>query len=333
RMRPGETPASVQQELAQISMAVNARGLQSVEPAVVNLQAATTAAVRPMLLLVFLLSLLLLLIACGNIMNLLFTSAAERRQEWVVRRALGATTRRIVGQLLTECAVLALIAGALALLAARGLLRTALAIWPAHLPASGPVALNAAAFGYALSAVVAVVLLAGMLPAWRASRARDLRPTQGSSPGANLGMQRTLMASQIALGLALLACAGVFTHSLLNLDAVPSGYRIDRTLSFGLSYPGVRQPDLPAIEARVLAAVRSTPGVAAAAAVTNPPPSPRTGMFAGVGTPRGNFVLNHQLISDGYFDAAGIPLLRGRDLTLHYNAGGIKVAVADELMV
>src|SRR6185437_15325789 len=381
RMRPGETPASVQQELAQISMAVNARGLQSVEPAVVNLQAATTAAVRPMLLLVFLLSLLLLLIACGNIMNLLFTSAAERRQEWVVRRALGATTGRIVGQLLTECAVLALIAGALALLAARGLLRTALAIWPAHLPASGPVALNAAAFGYALSAVVAVVLLAGMLPAWRASRARDLRPTQGSSPGANLGMQRTLMASQIALGLALLACAGVFTHSLLNLDAVPSGYRIDlsspganlgmqrtlmasqialglallacagvfthsllnldavpsgyridRTLSFGLSYPGVRQPDLPAIEARVLAAVRSTPGVAAAAAVTNPPPSPRTGMFAGVGTPRGNFVLNHQLISDGYFDAAGIPLLRGRDLTLHDNAGALQVAVINQAL-
>src|SRR6185437_14085115 len=55
-------------------------------------------------------------------------------------------------------------------------------------------------------------------------------------------------------------------------------------------------------------------------------------MFAGVGTPRGNFVLNHQLISDGYFDAAGIPLLRGRDLTLHDNAGALQVAVINQAL-
>jgi hypothetical protein len=181
----------------------------------------------------------LLLIACTNIMNLLFSRAAERGREMAVRKAVGASSWRLVRQMLVESVCLTFFAGALGVLLARFALDTLVSISPAHLPISGRVEIDWTVLGFAFLVCSATGILAGILPAVHRSGQTDalIAGTRSSASRAVLHFQRALMVTQIALGVGLLAAAGVLAHSLYRLSSVNPGFRTQGTLAFEVAFP------------------------------------------------------------------------------------------------
>ena len=109
-------------------------------------------------------SIVLLLIACTNIMNLLFSRAVSRGREMAVRKAVGATTLRLVRQMLTESACLTFIAGIVGIGFARIGLELLLGLSPAHLPVSGQVGIDLNVLGFTFLLCALAAFLAGVFP-------------------------------------------------------------------------------------------------------------------------------------------------------------------------
>src|SRR5439155_6412142 len=293
----------------------------------------TTGAVRSALLLTLGISVVLLFIACTNIMNLLFSRAANRGREMAVRKAVGATAWRLVRQMLIESACLTFFAGAAGVVLARFVLDALVSLSPAHLPVSGRIGIDWTVLAFAFLACAAATVLAGVLPALH----RSLQPatliatTRSSASRSVLHFQRALMVAQIALGVGLLAAAGLLTHSLFRLSSINPGFRTQGAIAFELAFPSGRPADAPRLYRRILEATRSVPGVVSAGWITNPPPETRAGVFmpfsiagsAGAQRPFGNF----QVTSEDYFETAGIALSRGRDFTQADTAGAPLVAI------
>src|ERR1700733_5880602 len=127
------------------------------------LDSETTHGVRPALLLTLGISIVLLLIACTNIMNLLFSRAADRGREMAVRKAVGASAWRLVRQMLTESVCLTFFAGAVGVVLARFALATLVSLSPAHLPISGHVEIDWTVLGFSFLVCAATAILAGVL--------------------------------------------------------------------------------------------------------------------------------------------------------------------------
>jgi len=302
------------------------------------LDSETTKAVRPALLLTLGISVVLLLIACSNIMNLLFSRAAERGREMAVRKAVGASAWRLIRQMLTESACLTFVAGALGVLLARFALDTLVSVSPAHLPLSGRVEIDWTVLGFAFLACAATAILAGILPAVHRSGRTDtlIAATRSSASRAVLHFQRALMVTQIALGVGLLAAAGLLVHSLYRLSSVNPGFRVESTLAFELAFPSGHPKEAPLLYQRILEATRSTPGVRSAGWITNPPPETRAGVFMPFSIP-GSIaaqrpMCNFQVTSEDYFPTAGIAFSRGRDFSRSDTSGAPRVAIVNETL-
>lgn len=151
-----------------------------------------------------------------------------------------------------------------------------------------------------------------------------------------MGFQRALMVTQIALGVGLVAAAGLLAHSLLLLSSVDPGFRTQGTLGFDLAFPDSGPQETPRLSQRILEATRSVPGVVSAGWITNLPPETRAGVFipfSVVGSPAGSRrFCNFQVTSENYFETAGIALDRGRDFTLADAAGAPSVAIVNETL-
>jgi putative ABC transport system permease protein len=336
RLKPGVSIETAAAELRTIAsgMAAADPALRGLTLEVGPLGAETAGSVRSALLITLGISIVLLLIACANIMNLLFSRAAERGREMAVRQAVGATTGRLIRQMLTESAVLTFSAGILGVVLARFVLDALLSLWPAHLPVSGRVEIDWMVLRFAFIVCAGAALLAGVLPAVR--RAGPIATTRTSAGRGLLRFQRGLMVAQIALGVALLAAAGILTHSLYRLSSVAPGFRTQGTIGFELAFPSGRPKDAPARYEHILDAVRGIPGVVSAGWITNLPPETRAGVFMPCSIPGDSAsrraVCNTQVTSEDYFDTAGIRLARGRDFTRADSATAPKVAVVNEAL-
>ncbi len=335
RVKPGVSFAQADSELRAIFAHETSgdpvfRGLYS---RIAPLDAETTAAVRPALVLTLGISLVLLLIACSNIMNLLFSRAAQRGHEMALRKAVGATSWRLVRQMLTESACLTFLSGALGVALANLTLDALVAASPAHLPLSGAVVIDWRVLAFALLVCVLASVVAGVLPAIHRSR-NDAPLVSGSRTAGNravLRFQRVLMVTQIALGVGLLAAGGLLAHSLYRLSSVNAGFRTHDTIGFELAFPSGHPKEAPQLYRRILDATRSVPGVISAGWITNLPPETRAGVFAQfsvVGaTSAARTFCNFQVISEDYFKTAGIPIVGGRDITRADSAASLKIAV------
>ncbi|HEV3202631.1 MAG TPA: ABC transporter permease, partial [Bryobacteraceae bacterium] len=340
RLKPGFSIVEVDAELKTITagMAANEPNLRGMSVHVSALDAETTGTVRPALLLALGISIVLLLIACSNIMNLLFSRAAQRGRELAVRKAVGATAWRLVRQMLTESACLTFLSGAIGVVLARFTLDALVALSPAHLPVSGRVEIDWRVLAFAFLVCAASSILAGVLPGLHRSRQTEtLIATPRSSGGrAVLNFQRVLMVTQIALGVALLAAGGLLAHSLFRLSSVDPGFRTQGTLAFEVAFPSGRPGDTPRLYQRILDATRTVPGVVSAGWITNPPPETRAGMFMPfkiVGSPAATRPFcNFQVTSEDYFQTAGIGLVRGRDFNLADAAGAPRVVIVNETL-
>ena len=180
---------------------------------------------------------LVLLAACLNVANLLLARATARRREIALRLALGAGRARIIWQLLTESMLLALGGAATGVLFAywtRGLLVGLRQF--GGIPAALDLPIDSHVLGFTIAAAVATACIFGLLPAVRATRVDLTSEFHGGArllgdPGRSR-VRQGLMVAQIALSLVLLVNAGLFAHTLRNLEAVDLGSTLNVSSCF-----------------------------------------------------------------------------------------------------
>jgi predicted permease len=293
--------------------------------AVVPLQERLAGSHRTPLIVLMGSTLLVLLIACANVANLMLASAAHRQREIALRVALGATRARLVRQMLTESGLLALagaLAGVLVAWMSLGALRT---LMPATLAAVAPARLDARVLAFSLALAAGTALLFGVWPALRATHGRETRGIRTDGPGAvSMDAPRVrniLVVSELALAVMLVTGAGLMLRSFRALMDADLGATVEHVATMELNLPPRRYPHAAALSSfvtSVRARLGATPGIEAAGAV-NSLPLRRGGQIAmrvqslddSARWARAEYLR----VSPGYFEAMGIPLLRGRALT------------------
>jgi putative ABC transport system permease protein len=305
-----------------------------------SLQAAVTGPIRPALLAVLGAVVLVLAIACVNVTNLLLARGAQRRGEFAMRAALGASRSRLIRQLITESLLLSLIGGLLGLAVAEFGVRTLVTLSPPELPRVGAIRLDRTVLAFGAIVTTVIGVLVGLIPAVDASR-RDLQAgLQESSRRMAGGHQRTrsaLVVAEVALALVLLVSAGLLLRSIGRVFEVPVGFDASRLLTMQVQESGRRfQTDSARYRfyADALDAVRAVPGVAAAAFTALLP------LSGDIDTYGVHFEIDRSAKEDGaalryavtpgYFEAMRIPLRRGRLLDARDSRGAPRVAMINE---
>ncbi len=282
--------------------------------------------IKPALLLLSAAVGFVLLIACANVANLLLARGAVRQRELAIRAALGAMRGRLVRQLLTESLVLGALGGAIGLLVAQWSLDAMLAVSPVDLSTLGHLRLNYLVLGFTATLSLLTTIVAGLAPAFAASRADVHEAIKDSVRHVGAGrehrrLREAFVVSEIALAASLLVVAGLMLRSFRALEAVNPGFDPSNVLTARVSLPLARYGDA---EKRLqwfrdlVARVGTLPGVRSAGAISFLP-------FAGLGAATGftvvgqpppppgqGYVVDVKVCDNGYFQTMGIPLLRGR---------------------
>jgi putative ABC transport system permease protein len=347
RLRDGVTFAQAQAELEALSLRTSAKNPETKgwTAHIDSLSEVTARSVRRALLLTLGMGIVLLLIACTNIMNLLFSRAAARSREMAVRKAVGASSGRLVRQLLTESACLAGLAGIVGVVLAWASLDFVAHLSPVHLPVTGTIHLDARVFAFTFLICTAASILAGLFPALHAGwGGEDLVHSSGSrttSGRALARIQRGLAVAQLALGLGLLTATGVLVHSMWRLTSVNPGFRPEGVLGFNYSVPDDHPfKQRSALYQRMLDEVRAIPGVTSAGMVTFLPPEPRAGVFGpckitGPNAPsnsKNQMFCNTLIASAGYFKTIEMPIVQGRAFTEEDVASRQPVLIVNETL-
>ncbi len=282
--------------------------------------------VRPILLAVMGAVALVLLIACANVMNLLLGQGVQRKGEFAMRTALGASRWRVVRQLLTESVTLALVGGVLGVVVAELGVKALVALSPAGLPRLERIEVSGSTLLFAFALTTAVGVAFGLVPALHASRAdlhSGIKEGTRRAGGASHRVRGSLVVSEVALALMLLVGAGLLLQSVTRLLRVPPGFDPSNMLTMQVQTVGTRYENDTVTHAfydRALAAVRALPGVEAAAYTTQ---LPLSGDFDKYGVhleahPRANPEedpsAHRYSVSDGYFETMKMPILRGTRL-------------------
>jgi predicted permease len=285
---------------------------------------------------------LVLLIACANIANLLLARAAARSGEMAIRLSIGANRRQLIGQLLTESLVLALIGGLAGLLVSRWTLDLIFAMLPNEAAETLQVRIDGTVLLFAAAVTIATGLLFGLFPAWHSTNPNLLTTLKGQAgqPGGGRSakwFRASLATVQIAISMALLVCAGLFTRSLVNVSRVELGMNVEHLATFGISpqMNGYSPERSKQVFERLEDDLAAQPGVTDVSASLVPALSGSNwgssvaveGFKAGPDT---DTHANYNEIGPGYFRTMGIRLLAGREVTRSDNPGGPKVAVVNE---
>ena len=350
RLAPGVTMAGAQAELD-----LFARTMERQYPAakgwftsrVTPLARQVAGETRRPLLLLLAAVFVVLLVACSNVANLLLTRAVARGREFTLRAALGAGRGRIVGQLVTESILLAVAGGAGGIACALAGVSFVRAFAPATIPRLDEVRLDPAVLAFAVALSIATGLLFGLAPAFLAARA-DLSPalkdggarSSGSAHGFRL--RNALLVSEIALAVVLVIASGLLARTFAHLVRANGGFNAERVLTFELTLPASRYPDVNRIVRLyhdALGRLRDVPGVESAGLSEVVP-------LGGAGestvirlsdrpAPRSRKELpfaNYTILSPGYLGAVGTPVVRGRDFLESDTADSMPVAIVNEAL-
>jgi predicted permease len=318
----------------------------------ISLETETTAQVRPALLVLMAAVAVVLLIGCANLANLLLARAAARQREIAVRAALGAGKLRLIRQLLTESVVLSAVGGIVGLLLAYWSVSAFRGLTNVNIPRLGEATIDAYVLAFAFAVSVLTGLVFGLAPATHAvasslnSALKDSGRT--SSYGIAGGKLRSyLVASEVALALVLLICAGLLVRSFERLLRVDPGFQSEHLLTMRITLPTAKYKDGTAPSTffkKLIMQVKDLPGVQAAGTVTRLPMSGSysSGTIQLEDTSARNAVFSRQFnlpyletdyrwITPGYFDAMKIPLIKGRLFTDADNeADAPPVGIVDE---
>jgi predicted permease len=294
---------------------------------------------RP-LRLVMAVALLILLMSAVNVSGLLLARSEARAAETGARLALGAGRLRVARQHLTESLLLAMLglAGGLTLAAILGSGLPSLLARRGEPPALD-LAPDATFLTLAVLATVAVAILFALYPAWKSSRLEltsALKRTHGARTG-RLPMGRVLVGAQVALSLVLLIAAAMFLRTVSNLRSLDFGFVPERLLVFGAdpTLAGYDEVRTIGFYERAIQRLASTPGVRSVALS-------RHGLLTGGSSsstyyyrdPNGQLKslgeLRLHMISPGYFDTVGLPLLEGRDVRASDTATSQRVVLVNQ---
>ena len=282
-----------------------------------------------------------LLIACANIANLLLARGAARQKEISVRISLGASRTRIVGQLLVETLVLAIIGAGFGLLltsSAVGYLST-LRILQA--PGAPPVAIDYAVLAFVAGVTCVAALVAGLVPAWQSSKTELIESIKATS-SATVGVARhhrlrsALVVADVALSVVLLAGAGLLVRSFVNLLHVNPGFKPAGLLTMDVSLSRYSTPEAARnFYEQALDRVRALPGVERADLCTT---LPLIGWNYGIAfrtadQPKEALERQHanlQVVTEGYFETLSLPVIRGRAFSAQDKASSLPVVIINQ---
>lgn len=297
-----------------------------------------------------------LLIACANVANLLLSRASARRREIAVRLAVGASRWRLIRQLLTESALLAVLG------AGAGLLLGSFAVEairaapppPGALPITPEFVIDARVLGFTLILSIVAALIFGLVPAWRASRS-DLVPALKDDSfvpddrTGRFGLRNLLVIAQAALSIVLLVAAGLFLRSLREAQSIDPGFETKHllTLPLNINLLHYTRPQGREFYNQVIERVKALPGVESASLA-------RIVALSGSGSVRGLMIearagAESQFRSDGggfsaddlrsvssnvvgldYFQTMGIRMVRGRDFNAQDSEDRPRVVIVNE---
>jgi predicted permease len=288
---------------------------------------------------------LVLLIACANIANLLLARGVARAGEMALRASLGARRVRLVAQLLLESVVLAGAGAGVSVPVAFLTLRGMLAFSPGWLVDNVTIGIGRASLLFAAAAALGTVVLFGLAPAVHAARADLASVIKGQAPQAVGGrgtarFRAGLATAQIALSTLLLALAGLFTQSLVNVARVDLGMNVDSLVSFSIAprlsgYTAERTAQLFATIERELAAVPGVSDVAGSSVQLLANNSWNNGLSVDGFDQRAgaNTDASLNMVSPGFLKTLGVPLLAGRDFTDADRLGAPRAAIVNQAFV
>ncbi len=333
RLAPDVSLEEARSELSLISQRVaeeysNGTRSRRWEPAVVPLHEAMVRDVRLALIVLFGAVGILLLIACANVANLVLSRVTTRQTELAIRVSLGATVGRLVRLVLSESLVLAAVGGALGVALAVAGTGFLVSILPAgvELPRTLEIGVDLRVLAFALLATLSTAIIFGLVPSLSSVRSvlhLSPRQTSDGSLAKRIGnrLRSFLIVWEVALALILLVGAGLLGRSVWELGRVDPGFHADRVVTLRTKLPETRYPSDDRIRAfgnELVARLGGLPGVRAVGSV-NELPMTSSGLgtsFEIEGRPPtppedrpGTWIAT---VGGGYFDAMGIPLLRGR---------------------
>jgi predicted permease len=344
RLADGTTLNGAVAELSAVARSLKGQygdGTWMSDATAVPLRDVLTATARPTLLILLAAAVLLLVIATLNVSNLQLARAASRRRELAMRLAIGAWRGRIVRQLVAEALVLAAAAIVAGLAIALAGVRVLVSLQPTSIPRLGSVALDSTALGFAVGVTLATAVVLGLATAIRAAKpdVRDVLSDGTRTMAGTRGSERLrqgLVVAQVAVTIVLLAGAGLLARSFANVLAIDPGFRRTGALLLDTEWPFSRDPAIQqrrrTIQHELVDRVAGLPGVSGAGLISSYPVG--EGFF-----PNGQFIemtridevqsleafralgpevkarqgmAAFRVASEGYFQAMGIRLVRGR---------------------
>jgi predicted permease len=354
RLRPGVTLAQAQQQID----ALNRRNLERfpkhrklLEDArfatvVVGTKDQLVRSVRPTLYLLQGAVVFVLLIGCVNVANLMLVRSNVRMKELAIRFSLGAGRGRLGRQLLTESVLLATLGGLCGLLFGVGGVRLITYFGPHDLPRLEQVQIDRGVLMFSGAAAVLTGLLFGSVSVLHLFR-RDLHEVfrqnehTGTAERRALWTRSVLVVCQVSLAFVLLIGSGLLALSFARLLSVDPGFQPQRVLTARFSLPRIRYEDDARVRnfvAALLERVRALPGVTAAGVATLLPFSGNSNssviLIEGYTLAPGELppVPSWNSVDGGYFQAMGIPLLRGRTFTASDTAESHPVVIIDQFL-
>jgi putative ABC transport system permease protein len=286
-----------------------------------------------------------LLIGCANVATLLLARGQRRRREIATRTALGAQRVRVVRQLLTESAVLAVCGGVLGLAAGVAGLRWIVRVGAEAIPSLAregtAIALDPNVVWFTVAVSLGTGVLFGVLPALTTSRV-DLSSafkdagTPADGGGRRLRTQSILVTLEMTLAIVLLVGCGLMVRTLVALRDVDRGFDPRRVIAFDTSLSGTSLQQTEAVAATVRTArqrLEAVPGIAAFAASRSLPLEPAFALPFKIdrrpGRARFDGTVVWRGVSPGYFDVFRIAVLRGRSFEEHDDRDNLPVVIVN----
>ncbi|HEV7519311.1 MAG TPA: ABC transporter permease, partial [Thermoanaerobaculia bacterium] len=348
RMRPGVSLQQVRTELAGITQRLARQYPENADIGadLRSMREELTGDIRPKLFFLLAAVAFVLLIACANIASLLLARAQAQTQEVAIRSAIGAGRRRLIYQFLTDSLVLSILGGALGVLLSFWAIKPLVALSPVATMASfyQDVRIDGVVLAFAFVLAIVTGVSFGLAPALKASRP-DLQLLLNEASGRNSGSRGgrralgALVVVEVAVAVVLLVGAGLTLKSFDHLLKVDPGFSREGVLTLRTILPESRYSrahSRAAFVESLLERVRSLPGVVSAGITSNLPVNINND-FAGFsieGRPvqkPGEFqIANNRLITPGYLESLGIPLVAGRSFTPADGAGTTHSVIISE---
>ncbi|HEY6989278.1 MAG TPA: ABC transporter permease [Bryobacteraceae bacterium] len=348
RLKPGINASEANAQLTSISQSIAAQfhiqdGVSFALKAI-PLQTGRTFDLRTKVKLMWAGAALVLLIGCMNIAGILLARSVTRSREIATRLALGGTRRAVIGQLLTESILLAVLGGGLGFLLAYFILQSMNVISAAQFNVAEPLQLNF----FVLLLMTAVSLLAGVIfglfPAIEAT-AVDLRSALAEAGRGGAGSRRQrkrqiLVFAEVTLGVVLVVSAGLLLRTLFTLLDIDPGFKAKNVVTASLSLQDARYKtaaDTTRLFRTSLDQIRAIPGIESAAIALSLPYQRALNLnianISGRPVKSRSGLVNFVYATPSFFETLRIPLLRGRFFTDRDNAGAPKVAVVDQALI